>query len=61
MNIKEIKDRNSLLISQLLEIWEDSVKATHSFLSNDENKKEMQNQMNINWESTNYLNTSRNY
>ncbi len=30
-------------------------------MKNDENKKEMQNQMNINWESTNYLNTSRNY
>lgn len=26
-----------------------------------ENKKEVQKQMNINWESTNYLNTSRNY
>ena len=36
MNIKEIKDRNSNLIEQLLEIWEDSVKATHLFLSNEE-------------------------
>lgn len=25
------------------------------------NKEEMQKQMNINWYSTNYLNTSRNY
>ena len=33
LNIKEIKDRNSSLISQLLEVWEDSVKATHLFLS----------------------------
>ena len=38
MNIKEIKDRNSLLISQLLEVWEDSVKATHLFLANEEIK-----------------------
>ena len=30
-------------------------------MKNNENKEEMQNQMNINWESTNYLNTSRNY
>ena len=38
MNIKEIKDRNSLLISKLLEVWEDSVKATYLFLSDDEIK-----------------------
>ena len=38
MNIKEIKDRNSTLITQLLEIWEDSVKATHLFLSDKEIK-----------------------
>lgn len=38
MNIKEIKDRNSTIISQLLEIWEDSVKATHLFLSDKEIK-----------------------
>ncbi len=38
MNIKEIKDRNSSLISQLLEVWEDSVKATHLFLSSEEIK-----------------------
>ena len=38
MRIKEIKDKNSSLISQLLEVWEDSVKATHLFLSNDEIK-----------------------
>lgn len=38
MNIKEIKDRNSSLINQLLEVWEDSVKATHLFLSNEEIK-----------------------
>lgn len=36
MNIKEIKDRNSSLISQLLEVWENSVKATHLFLSKEE-------------------------
>ena len=36
MNIKEMKDRNLLLIEQLLEVWEDSVKATHLFLSKEE-------------------------
>ena len=36
MRIKEIKEKNSSLISQLLEVWEDSVRATHLFLSNDE-------------------------
>lgn len=36
LNIKEIKDRDALLINQLLEVWEDSVKATHLFLSNEE-------------------------
>ena len=38
LNIKEIKDRNSSLINQLLEVWEDSVKATHLFLSSEELK-----------------------
>lgn len=38
MRIKEIKEKNSSLISQSLEVWEDSVKATHLFLSNDEIK-----------------------
>lgn len=38
MKIKEIKEKNSSLINQLLEVWEDSVKATHLFLSNDEIK-----------------------
>lgn len=38
MRIKEIKEKNSWLISQLLEVWEDSVKAIHLFLSNDEIK-----------------------
>lgn len=31
-----IKERNEELINHLLEIWEDSVRATHLFLSNDE-------------------------
>lgn len=30
-------------------------------MKNNENKEEMQNQMNINWDSTNYLNTSQNH
>ncbi len=36
MRIKEVKERNLLLIEQLLEVWEDSVKATHLFLSDNE-------------------------
>ena len=36
MTIIEIEERTKKLISQLLEVWEDSVKATHLFLSNDE-------------------------
>lgn len=36
--MSEIGDKNSSLISQLLEVWEDSVKAIHLFLSNDEIK-----------------------
>lgn len=38
MKIREVfeKDRNSLLISQLLEVWESSVVATHLFLSENE-------------------------
>lgn len=35
-NIYEIKDRNKELIIQLVKIWEDSVKSTHLFLSDDE-------------------------
>ena len=37
-NIKiiEVKERTEKLINQLLEVWEDSVKATHTFLSNEE-------------------------
>ena len=30
-------------------------------MKNNENKEKIQSQMNINWYSTNYLNTSRNY
>ena len=36
MKIIEVKDRDSLLIEQLLEVWESSVKATHLFLSEEE-------------------------
>lgn len=36
MYIKEVKERNPLLINQLLEVWEDSVRATHLFLSGEE-------------------------
>lgn len=39
--MKEIKkeERNENLINQLLKVWEDSVKATHNFLSNEEIEK----------------------
>ena len=36
MNLTEIKDRNQTVITELLRIWESSVKATHSFLSEKE-------------------------
>lgn len=36
MNLIEANNRSELLIKQLLEVWEDSVKATHTFLSNKE-------------------------
>ena len=36
MNIIEVKERTDNLINQLLEVWKDSVKATHTFLSNEE-------------------------
>lgn len=36
MKIIEVTDRNSLMIEQLLKVWESSVKATHLFLSENE-------------------------
>ncbi len=36
MTIIELKDRTETLINKLLEVWEDSVKATHLFLSSEE-------------------------
>ena len=36
MKIFEVDDRTTMLIDKLVEVWEDSVKATHTFLSNDE-------------------------
>lgn len=36
MKIVKVNSRTSTLINQLLEIWENSVKATHLFLSNEE-------------------------
>ncbi len=36
MKIFEVKERTAALMNNLLEVWEDSVKATHLFLSNDE-------------------------
>lgn len=39
MKIIEVKDRTEILVNTLLEVWEDSVKATHLFLSNKEIEK----------------------
>ena len=36
MTIIETKHRTTTLINKLLEVWEDSVRATHLFLSNEE-------------------------
>ncbi len=36
MKIIAVKNRTEILINQLLEVWEDSVKATHLFLSKEE-------------------------
>lgn len=36
MKIINVTDRNSILVEQLLKIWESSVKATHLFLSENE-------------------------
>lgn len=38
MKIIEVKDRTSKIINELLEVWEDSVKKTHLFLSDKEIK-----------------------
>ena len=36
MRIIEIQERTEMLVNELLEVWEDSVKATHLFLSSGE-------------------------
>ena len=36
---EEVKERTDNLINQLLVVWEDSVKATHIFLSDEEIEK----------------------
>lgn len=36
MELIETNNRSELLIKQLLDVWEDSVKATHTFLSSEE-------------------------
>lgn len=38
MKIIEVKERTPLLVEQLLEVWEKSVRATHLFLSDNEVK-----------------------
>ena len=39
MKIREVQERTEQLMEQLLNIWEDSVRATHLFLSDEEVKK----------------------
>lgn len=39
MKIVEVFDRTEILIKQLLLVWEDTVKATHTFLSDEEIEK----------------------
>ncbi len=36
MKIIEVKDKSKKLVNELLEVWEDSVRATHRFLSEEE-------------------------
>lgn len=36
MKIAEVKERDTILVEQLLKVWESSVNATHLFLSDDE-------------------------
>ena len=36
MRIYEVQDRNQQLLEVLLTVWENSVRATHLFLSDDE-------------------------
>ena len=36
MKIVKTKDRTPQLIDKLLKVWENSVRATHKFLSNEE-------------------------
>ena len=36
MRIIEVNKKTTTLINQLLEVWENSVRATHLFLSNEE-------------------------
>lgn len=36
MKIMEVQERTPMLVEQLLAVWEDSVRATHLFLSDDE-------------------------
>ncbi len=39
MRIIEVKERNAVLLQNLLDVWESSVKATHLFLSEEERNK----------------------
>lgn len=39
MKLYEVKERNDQLVNSLLNVWEDSVRATHLFLSDSEVKR----------------------
>lgn len=39
MQIREVNERTEELLNDLLDVWEDSVKATHTFLSTEEIEK----------------------
>ena len=39
MKIYEVKERTELLMERLLKVWEESVRATHQFLSEKEIEK----------------------
>ena len=58
MTIIEIDNRTIALINELLEVWEDSVKATHLFLSNEEINK-IKEYLNTNLKELQKLSTSQ--
>lgn len=57
MKIVEVNNRTKNLINNLVEIWEDSVRATHTFLANEEIEKvKEEREKNIENSLKNFLN-----